>query len=51
MTNGNLAIPIAQMALLFATPVAFLKELDNPGTMLALFVNYVTVYSNNPTEG
>ena len=31
MTNGSLTIPIAQMALPLATPVAYLNELGNPG--------------------
>ena len=31
MTNGSLAIPIAQMALPLATTVLFLNELGNPG--------------------
>ena len=30
MTNGSLAIPIAQMALPLATTVLFLNQLDNP---------------------
>ena len=31
MINGSLTIPIAQMALPLATPVAYLNELGNPG--------------------
>ena len=39
MTNGSLTIPIAQMALPLATPVAFLNELGNPGIVQVLFVD------------
>ena len=33
MTNGRLTVPIEQMALPLATPVAFLNELGNPGVV------------------